>query len=148
MRTLHEVRPVEILLVEDDPSDAWITSQALADGKVLNHVTALDNGEAALAYLRQEGEYRDAARPDLVLLDLNLPRKSGHEVLAEIKQDPNLWRIPVVILTTSDAEADVLRSYNGHANCFITKPLNLDQFTKVVQYIDGFWLSIVKLPRE
>ena len=140
------VRPIEILLIEDNPGDVELTQEALQDAKVRNKLSAVGDGEQALAYLRRQGEYATAARPDLILLDLNLPRKDGREVLAEIKRDPALRRIPVVILTTSQAEQDILRSYDLNANCYVTKPVDLDQFLHVVRSIEDFWLVIVKLP--
>ena len=143
-----EGRPVEILLVEDNPADVRLTIEALKEGKVRNNLHVTPDGVEALAFLRREGQYQSAVRPDLVLLDLNLPRKDGREVLAEIKQDPQLKRIPVVVLTTSKAEADILRTYDLHANCYITKPVDLDQFIGVVKTIDDFWLTVVKLPTE
>jgi CheY-like chemotaxis protein len=138
--------PIEILLVEDSPDDADLTVDALRDGRVRNRVTVVDDGVKAMAYLRREGKYGNAPRPDLVLLDLNLPRKNGHEVLAEVKQDPDLRRIPVVIMTSSDDEKDILAAYNLHVNCYVTKPVDLDQFIGVVKSIEHFWFSIVKLP--
>ena len=139
-------RPIEILLVEDNPGDVRLTQEALTEAKVINNLSVVDNGVDALLFLRQEGRYSGAARPDLVLLDLNMPRKDGREVLAEIKKDDKLKRIPVVILTTSEAEEDIIRSYDLHANCYVTKPVNLDRFIKVVQSIEDFWLSVVMLP--
>ncbi len=141
-------RPVEILLVEDNPGDVRLMVEALKEGKVLNNLSVAEDGAEALAFLRREGEYAQATRPDLILLDLNLPKKDGRGVLAEIKQDPNLKCIPVVILTTSKAEQDILKSYELHANCYITKPVDLDQFITVVKSIEDFWLTVVKLPRE
>ena len=138
--------PIEILLVEDNPDDADLTLDALRDARVRNRVTVLENGVEAIAYLRHQGHYKDAVRPDLILLDLNLPRKNGREVLAEIKQDPSLRRIPVVIMTSSDDEKDILAAYNLYVNCYVTKPVDLDQFIKVVKSIEHFWLSVVKLP--
>jgi two-component system, chemotaxis family, response regulator Rcp1 len=138
--------PIEILLVEDNPDDADLTLDALRDGKVRNRVTVVEDGVEAMAYLRREGPYAAAFRPDLILLDLNLPRKNGREVLAEIKQDPSLRRIPVVIMTSSDDERDILAAYNLYVNCYVTKPVDLDQFIKVVKSIEHFWLSVVKLP--
>ncbi|MFQ6132216.1 MAG: response regulator [Armatimonadota bacterium] len=138
--------PIEILLVEDNPGDVRLTQEGLKQGKICNHLSVVADGEEALAFLRREGEYADAARPDLILLDLNMPRKDGREVLAEVKADEALRHIPVVVLTTSDAEKDILRSYDLHANCYITKPVDLDQFLEVVKAIDDFWLSVVKLP--
>jgi two-component system, chemotaxis family, response regulator Rcp1 len=139
---------IEILLVEDNPGDVRLTQEALRDAKVRNRLHVVADGIEATSFLRRQGKHADAPRPDLVLLDLNLPKKSGREVLAEIKQDPSLKSIPVVILTTSAAEEDILRSYELHANCYITKPVGLDQFLKVVKTIDNFWLAIVKLPTE
>jgi two-component system, chemotaxis family, response regulator Rcp1 len=140
------VRSITILLVEDNPGDADLAREALDGGKLNNNLQVVDDGEKAMAYLHREGEYRDAPRPDLILLDLNLPKKDGRQVLAEIKSDPSLMRIPVVILTTSRAEEDVFKSYNLHANCYITKPIDLNQFLHVVKSIEDFWLSIVVLP--
>ena len=138
--------PIEILLVEDSPGDVRLTQEALRAAKVQNNLTIVSDGVEATSFLLRQGKYADAPRPDLVLLDLNLPKKSGREVLEEIKLDPSLKSIPVVILTTSAAEEDILRSYQLHANCYITKPVDLDQFLKVVKTIDNFWLAIVKLP--
>ena len=139
-------RPIEILLVEDNPGDADLAREALENGKLANNLHVVDDGEKAMAFLRREGQYAAVPRPDLILLDLNLPKKDGREVLAEIKVDSGLKRIPVVILTTSKAEEDVLRSYNLHANCYVTKPIDLNQFLKVVKSIEDFWLTIVVLP--
>ena len=139
-------RPIEILMVEDNLGDVRLTQEALSEGKVRNHLHVVADGVEAMAFLRREGEHADAPQPDLILLDLNLPKKSGPEVLAEIKADPELRRIPVVILTVSKAEEDVLKSYNLHANCYITKPVNLDQFLEVVKSIEDFWLTVVMLP--
>lgn len=141
-------QPVEILLVEDNPGDVRLTTEALKECKVRNRLSVVTDGEAALAFLRREGAYGAAIRPDLILLDLNLPKKNGREVLAAVKSDPQLRRIPVVILTTSDAEHDVLKAYDLHANAYITKPVNLDSFVTIVKSIEGFWLSVVKLPAE
>ncbi len=138
--------PVEILLVEDNPGDVRLTREALKEAKVRNNLYVVGDGEKALAFLHQEGEFKDAPRPDIIMLDLNLPKKNGQEVLAEIKSDPSLRRIPVVILTTSKAEEDILRSYDLHANCYITKPVDFEQFIKVVQSIEEFWLTVVRLP--
>lgn len=137
---------IQILLVEDDPGDVLITREAFAENKVRNELSVVADGEAAMAFLRREGGFGDAPRPDLVLLDLNLPRKAGHEVLAEIKSDTDLQRIPVVVLTTSDAEEDVLRSYDLHANAYVTKPVDFDRFLNVVRQIDDFFVTVVKLP--
>jgi two-component system, chemotaxis family, response regulator Rcp1 len=139
---------IEILLVEDNPGDVRLTIEALKEARVLNHLSVASDGVEALAFLRRQGRYQDARRPDLIFLDLNLPRMDGREVLSVIKQDETLRRIPVVVLTTSQAEQDVVRSYDLHANCYITKPLDLDQFMEVVHSIEDFWLTIVKLPRE
>ncbi len=141
-------KPIEILLVEDNPGDVRLTMELLRESKIRNHINAVNDGIEAMAYLRKEAKFRGAPRPDLILLDLNMPRKDGREVLAEIKQDPDLRRIPVVILTTSSAEQDIVRSYNDHANAYITKPVDLDQFAKVVKSVEEFWFTIVKLPRE
>jgi len=141
-----EARPIEILLVEDNPGDVRLTREALKEGKVRNNLHVVEDGVEAMAFLRRADRYADTVRPDMVLLDLNLPRKGGREVLAEIKTDEDLMRIPVVILTTSKAEEDILRSYNSHANCYITKPVDLDQFIKVVQATENFWFTIVTLP--
>ena len=137
---------IEILLVEDNPGDARLTLEALKEGRVLNHLTVINDGADALAYLRRQGQHSNSTQPDLILLDLNLPKKDGREVLAEIKSDENLKNIPVIVLTTSAAPEDVKRAYGNHANCYITKPVDLDQFLKVVQSIESFWLSLVKLP--
>jgi chemotaxis family two-component system response regulator Rcp1 len=139
-------RPIELLLVEDNPGDVRLTKEALREGKVRNHLHVAADGVEAMAYLRREGPHAQARQPDLILLDLNLPKKSGREVLAEIKADPKLRRIPVVILTVSKAEEDVLKSYNLHANCYITKPVDLEQFLGVVKSIEDFWLTVVMLP--
>jgi CheY-like chemotaxis protein len=141
-------KPIEILLVEDNPGDAKLAMVALLKGKVLNKVNHVNDGVEAMEYLRKQGNYADAVRPDVVLLDLNLPRKDGREVLAEIKEDEDLKRIPVVVLTVSSADNDILKSYNLHANCFITKPIDVNRFMDVVQQIEAFWLTIVKLPKE
>lgn len=140
------VRPIEILLVEDNPGDVRLTKEALKEAKVINNLSVLKDGEEALAYLRRQGQYAGAKRPHLILLDLNLPKKDGRDVLAQIKADEALKRIPVVVLTTSQAEEDVLKSYSLHANCYITKPVDLDQFVRVVRSIEDFWLGIVVLP--
>jgi chemotaxis family two-component system response regulator Rcp1 len=140
--------PIEILLIEDNPGDVRLIVEALKENKLYNNLHVVEDGAAAMAFLHREGEYANTPRPDLILLDLNLPKKDGREVLAEIKSDKALKRIPVVILTTSQAEEDILRTYDLHANCYVTKPVDLDQFIKVVQHIEEFWLSIVKLPPE
>jgi two-component system, chemotaxis family, response regulator Rcp1 len=142
-----ESKPVEILLVEDSPGDVRLTVEALKEAKVLNRLSVATDGVEALAFLRREPPYTDAPRPDVILLDLNLPRKDGREVLAAIKADNLLRRIPVVVLTTSRAEADIARAYDLHANCYITKPVDFKQFIDVVQSIEDFWLTVVKLPK-
>ena len=140
-------RPIEILLVEDNPGDVRLTVEILKETKVRNTLTVAADGVEAMDLLRRKGRYTHAVRPDLILLDLNLPKKDGRQVLAEIKADPVLRSIPVVILTTSKAEEDIVKSYNLYANCYVTKPVDLEQFVKVVKSIEGFWLTIVKLPR-
>ena len=141
-------RPIEILMVEDSPSDAQLTVEALHAAKIANRLSHVEDGVEALRFLRREGPYADAPRPDLILLDLNLPRKDGREVLDELKQDSDLKVIPVVVLTTSRSEHDVLRSYQLHANCYITKPVDFTQFMEVVKAIEHFWLTVVTLPKE
>ena len=141
-----QVQPAEILLVEDNPGDVRLVQEALRESKIINQLHAVSDGKEALAFLRKQGSYANSRRPDLILLDLNLPRKDGREVLSEIKADPDLRRIPVVIVTSSKAEDDILKSYNHHANCYITKPLDLEKFIEVVKAIQDFWISIVKLP--
>ena len=138
--------PVEILLVEDNPGDERLTREALREGKVYHNLHWVKDGVEAMAFLRREGKYAAVPRPDIVLLDLNLPKKDGREVLEEIKSDEDLKRIPVVVLTTSKAEEDVLRTYNLHANCYVTKPVDLEKFIIVVKSIDVFWLTVVTLP--
>ena len=140
--------PIEILLVEDNPGDERLTREALKEGKVYHKLHWAKDGVEAMEFLQQKGKYKDSPRPDIILLDLNLPKKDGREVLQDIKQDEKLKRIPVVVLTTSKAEEDVLRTYNLHANCYVTKPVDLDQFITVVKSIEDFWLTIVKLPSE
>lgn len=140
--------PIEILLIEDNPGDVRLTREVLKDGRIRNTLNVVGDGVEALAFLRRQGEYADRPCQDLILLDLNLPKKDGREVLAEIKADPDLRRIPVVVLTTSSAEIDILAAYDLHANCYITKPVDLDQFVRVVRSIEDFWLSIVRLPRD
>ncbi|MCX7670543.1 MAG: response regulator [Anaerolineae bacterium] len=142
------LRPVDILLVEDNPGDVRLTQEALRNGKLFNRLFVVSDGEEALAFLRRQGKYADAPRPDLILLDLNMPRMDGRECLAILKADPDLRRIPVVILTSSDTEQDILRSYDLHANCYISKPVDLEQFMKVVRQIREFWITIVHLPGE
>jgi CheY-like chemotaxis protein len=140
------VVPVEVLLVEDDPGDVLMTREAFADYKLRNNLAVVSDGVEAIAYLRGEGQYAGLPRPDLILLDLNLPRRDGREVLAEIKADDALRRIPVVVLTTSEAEEDVLRSYDLHANAYVTKPLDFERFVAVVRHIDDFFITIARLP--
>jgi CheY-like chemotaxis protein len=142
------VKVIDVLLVEDDPGDVLMTREAFADHKLQNVLHVVDNGADAMAFLRQEGPYADAPRPDLVLLDLNLPRMDGREVLAAVKEDEDLRSIPVVILTTSEAEEDVLRSYRLHANAYVTKPVDFERFLEVVRQIDDFFVTVVKLPRH
>jgi len=142
----EQLNAVEILLVEDNPGDVRLTIEALKEAKVHNRLSVVSDGVEALAFLRNEGPYADAPRPDLILLDLNLPRKDGREVLAEVKSDPDLKLIPVVVLTTSRAEKDLFQAYESHANCYITKPVDFQQFLTVIKSIEDFWLSIVKLP--
>jgi two-component system, chemotaxis family, response regulator Rcp1 len=139
-------KPLEILLVEDNPGDVRLMVEALKEGTVFNHLNVACDGSEAVAFLRQEGQYVKAPRPDLILLDLNLPKKDGREVLAEIKADEDLRLIPVVVLTTSQAEQDILKSYHLYANCYINKPVDLDQFIDVLKFVEDFWLTIVKLP--
>jgi CheY-like chemotaxis protein len=143
---VDENRPVEILLVEDNPGDERLTREALKEGKVYSNLHWVKDGVEAMEFLRREGKYRDVPRPDIILLDLNLPKKDGREVLHDIKNDDALKRIPVVVLTTSKAEEDVLRTYNLHANCYVTKPVDLEKFIVVVKSIDVFWLTVVTLP--
>jgi chemotaxis family two-component system response regulator Rcp1 len=147
METYHSsIHPIEILLVEDNPGDSRLAKEALKDSKLKNNLYVAEDGIEAMNFLRQIGKYSNMPRPDLIILDLNLPKKDGREVLAEVKNDDNLKRIPVVILTISKAEEDIIKTYNLHANCYVTKPLDLDQFIKVVKSIEDFWLTIVKLP--
>ena len=141
-------RPIEILLVEDNPGDARLAWEAIRDAKVANNLRWVPDGVEALSFLRREGKFADSPRPDLILLDLNLPRKDGREVLAEIKSDDLLKRIPVVVLTTSQADEDIQNAYHLNANCYISKPVDLDQFIRIVNAIENFWLTIVKLPSE
>ena len=140
--------PIEVLLVEDDPGDVLMTQEAFEEHKVRNRLTVVSDGAEALAYLRREGPHADAPRPDLILLDLNLPRRDGREVLREVKNDERLRRIPVVVLTTSEAEEDVLRSYDLHANAYITKPVDFERFVAVVRHIDDFFVTVARLPGQ
>jgi CheY-like chemotaxis protein len=146
MSTRTGNRPIEILLVEDNPGDARLTEEALKEGKVRNNLHHVRDGVEAMRFLERQGEYKEKPRPDLMLLDLNLPRKDGREVLAEIKSDPELRSIPVVVLTTSKAEEDILRSYDLHANAYVTKPVDFNRFIDVVRQIDEFFVTVVKLP--
>ena len=148
MQRPKTARPVQILLVEDNSGDVGLTLEALKEATLPNKLTVVKNGIEALSLLRRQGQYAQAARPDLILLDLNLPRKDGRRVLADIKSDDNLKRIPVVVLTTSEDEQDIMESYNLHANCYIVKPLDLDRFITVVKAIEDFWLRIVALPKN
>ncbi|MGE5182090.1 MAG: response regulator [Acidobacteriota bacterium] len=144
---ISRVKVAEVLLVEDNPADVRLTREAMKEGRVLNNLHVVGDGEAALDFLMRRPPYQDVPRPDLVLLDLNLPKKSGREVLAAMKSSNELKTIPIVVLTTSRAEEDILRSYELHANCFITKPVDLEKFISVVQQVESFWLSLVRLPR-
>jgi chemotaxis family two-component system response regulator Rcp1 len=143
---ITQSRLIEILLIEDNPGDVRLTQEALRENKIGNRLHVVQDGVEAMAFLRRDDPYFSSPQPDLILLDLNLPKKNGYEVLEEIKSDPLLKRIPVVVLTTSNTEQDILRTYNLHANCFITKPVGLDQFIKIVKSIEGFWVTIVELP--
>ena len=148
MSTLVTSDPIQILLVDDSSDDVLLTRRALKKGKVLNQLSVVEDGVEAIDFLQRNGEYSDAPRPDIILLDLNMPRKDGREVLSEIKADDELKQIPVVVLTTSEAERDVLESSSLHANAFVTKPVDLDQFMQVIQTLEEFWFNIVKLPRS
>jgi CheY-like chemotaxis protein len=139
---------INILLVEDNPGDAELTKEAFKEGKIANNIEVVVDGEQAMEYLRKEGEYAQSITPDIILLDLNLPKKDGREVLHEIKNDENLKKIPVIILTTSQAEEDVQNAYDNHANCFIRKPVDMNKFIEVAHQVENFWLSIVKLPNR
>ncbi len=141
-------RPIEILLVEDNPGDVELTREALEAAKVANRLHVVDDGADAVDFLFRRGRFVDAPRPDIILLDLNLPKKDGRQVLSEIKAEPNLSQIPVVVLTTSQAEEDILRAYQLHANCYVTKPVDFNQFLHIVSTIEEFWLSVVKLPKR
>ncbi len=146
MNTIDSTAPIELLLVEDDPGDVLMTREALEGSKLVHNLHTVSNGEEALAYLRREHPFEDECRPDLVLLDLNLPRLDGHEVLSIVKCDPDLRRIPIVVLTTSEAEEDILRSYDLHANAYVTKPVGFESFMSVIRQVDEFFLSVVRLP--
>ncbi|NCC23820.1 MAG: response regulator [Deltaproteobacteria bacterium] len=144
---MNRLKAVEILMVEDNPDDVLLTREALKDAKVHSVLHVVQDGEEAFLFLRRQGPFTESPRPDIILLDLNLPRKDGHEVLREIKADPVLRTIPVVVLTTSDNEDDIERAYDCHVNCYVTKPVDFDQFMKVVRSIEDFWFTVVKLPR-
>jgi two-component system, chemotaxis family, response regulator Rcp1 len=148
VRDEHSSKPIEILLIEDNPGDIRLTQEILRDGRISNNLSVVRDGVQAIEFLCREGHFLSAPRPDLILLDLNLPRKDGREVLAEIKLNPQWLRIPVIVLTTSQAEEDILKAYTFHANCYITKPIDLEQFIIVIRSIEDFWLAIVKLPSE
>ena len=145
---INDSKEVEILLVEDSPGDVRLTIEALKEAKIKNKLSVVQDGVDAMEFLQHKGSYKNAIRPDLILLDLNLPRKDGREVLAEIKNTPELRQIPVVVLTTSQAEVDILSAYDLHANCYITKPVDFKQFMSVVKSIESFWLTVVKLPTK
>jgi two-component system, chemotaxis family, response regulator Rcp1 len=147
IRDLPNTQPIEILLVEDSPGDARLAQEALNDGKVFNNLHHVKDGVEAMQFLRRQAEYSEVPLPDLILLDLNMPRKDGREVLAEVKEDPELKLVPVVVLTTSEAERDLLKSYDLHANAYVVKPVDLDRFIEIVQAIENFWFTVVKLPQ-
>ena len=146
--TRSQARPIEILLVEDNPGDVLLTEEAFSEAKIWNNIHVATDGEKALAYLNKENGYEDAVRPDLILLDLNLPKIDGREVLDRVKSNESLRRIPVVVLTSSEAEKDIIKTYDLHANSYVVKPINLDQFVRVVQAVENFWFSVVTLPRD
>lgn len=148
MNSRSVVKPIEILLVEDNPGDVRLTQEVLREGKIRNHLNVVEDGEKAIAFLNRAAPYHQAPHPNLILLDLNLPRRNGLEVLKIIKTDAALKHIPVVVFTTSQAEEDIMNAYNHYANCYITKPIDLEQFIKSVRYIEDFWLSMAKLPSE
>jgi len=145
---MKAIRIIDILLVEDNPGDIRLTKEVLKEGKIKNMLSVVNDGEEAIDFLKKNGKYKDAISPDLILLDLNLPKKNGREVLIQIKSDPELSSIPVIILTTSDAENDIISTYASHANCYITKPVDFNQFINVIRVIEDFWLTIVKLPKK
>ncbi len=147
MSVSYQIKPAEILMVDDNPGDVRLAVEALKDSRILNRVHAVPDGVEAMSFLRNQGKYADVPRPDLILLDLNMPKKDGRETLAEIKQDEKLKCIPVIVLTVSNIEEDILKAYNLHANCYITKPIDLDQFVKVVNSVENFWFTIVRLPQ-
>lgn len=146
MVAARNLNPLQILLVEDNPVDILMTRNALQDGKIFHNLSVVEDGDEAMDFLRRKGRFADAPSPDLILLDLNLPKKSGREILADLKENPDLMHIPVIVLTTSDSEKDIHMSYSLGANCFITKPVDLEQFTNMVKSIEGFWFTIVELP--
>jgi CheY-like chemotaxis protein len=148
MKNLTPNKPIDILLIEDNPGDVRLVVESLKDSKVRNSMSVVEDGEAAMSFLRRDGQYADAMRPDLILLDLNLPKKNGREVLAEFKADPDLKRIPVVVITSSSADEDVMAAYNNSANCYVTKPVDLKRFVKVVKTIEEFWLKTARLPPQ
>ena len=148
MSNAASASPIDVLLVEDNPGDVRLLIETFREAKIHNRISVVEDGVEALAFLRREGKHGSAPRPDLILLDLKLPRKGGQEVLKEIKQDPDLKRIPVVVITSSEAEKDVLEAYNNYVNCYLTKPVDLEQFMGVVRSVEEFWLSVVKLPPE
>lgn len=138
--------PFEILLVEDNPGDVFLTQEAFREGRLAHRLSVVEDGEEALRFLRREGEHKGAPQPDLILLDLNLPKKDGRELLGEVKTDPDLRQIPIIVLTTSAAEQDIARAYKLHANCYLTKPIQMDDFLKTIRSVEDFWLSVVRLP--
>ncbi len=138
--------PINILLVEDNPADVLLTAEALSEGGVSHYLNVVNNGADAIAYVRHRGKYADSLQPEIILLDINLPKKNGFEVLAEIKEDPELKRIPVIILTTSSSKQDILKAYDLHANCYIVKPIELDDFFRIIKYVEDFWFTVVRLP--
>ena len=148
MSAYNKTKAIDILLVEDNPGDIRLTKEVLKEGKIENKLNVVMDGEEAIFYLKKTGNYKDVITPDIILLDLNLPKKDGREVLAEIKTDPALMLIPVIVLTTSESEQDILNMYSHHANCYITKPVDFNQFINVIRSIEDFWLSIVKLPKK
>lgn len=144
----ERTHPFEILLVEDNPGDVFLTQEALREGSFAHRLSVAEDGEQAMCFLRREGKYRNAPRPDLILMDLNLPKKDGREVLAEVKNDPGLRHIPVIVLTMSEADQDIARAYRLHANCYLTKPIQMDDFWKMIRSVEDFWLNIVRLPKS
>lgn len=142
------MQPFEILLVEDNPGDVFLTQEAFREGRLAHRLSVVEDGEEALRFLRREGKHRDAPQPDLILMDLNLPKKDGRELLGEVKTDPELRQIPVIVLTTSGAEQDIARAYKLHANCYLTKPIQMDEFLRTIRSVEDFWLSVVRLPSK